>query len=122
MLKQRIRDRFRRTHVGNLWQRYLIRKTYGEWLRKGKPAPVPHRVKQMVVKSFAEQYQVRGFVETGTYLGDMVWAVKNDFENVYSVELSKELYEKARKMFSGYNHITIVQGDSSKVKPSPNIR
>ena len=47
----------------------------------------------------------------------MVFAVKNIFNKIYSIELSTELYERTKHKFARYNHISIYQGDSSKVLP-----
>jgi hypothetical protein len=71
----------------------------------------------MTVKEYGERYGPRIFIETGTYLGDMVWAVKDNFFRIYSIELSRELYERARKRFSKYNHISVLEGDSSEMLP-----
>jgi hypothetical protein len=117
MLKNKLNDRFRCTLIGKILAGYRIRKTYRRWLSKGKPMPVPHDVKKIAVKTFAKQYGIRVFVETGTYLGDMVAAVNTDFDKIYSIELSEDLYKQAMKRFAGFKHITIVHGDSAKVIP-----
>lgn len=101
----------------NLIQDYRLKKGYEKWVESGKPIPPPHVVKQMTVKEFARRYEINAFIETGTYLGDMVGAVKNSFQRVYSIELSFELCRKAERKFAKYSHVTIVEGDSSKVLP-----
>ena len=79
-------------------------------------APLPHKYKQMVMKSFADRNRaISSFVETGTYQGDMVEAVKPIFKNIWSIELSEELAAKAAKRFEGNGSIQILQGDSGKV-------
>jgi hypothetical protein len=55
------------------------------------------------------------FVETGTYRGDMVAAVRGDFERIYSIELGRELHALAERRFAGDPRITILQGDSGDV-------
>ena len=117
MIKQKLKERFHRALIGNILEGYSIKKSHRRWLRKGKPAPVPHDVKQMAVKTFAQKYAIRVFIETGTYLGDMVAAVNNDFDRIYSIELNEDLFKQAVKRFAGYKHITIVHGDSSQVMP-----
>lgn len=52
-------------------------------------------------------------VETGTYYGDMVEAVRKNFDRIYSIELSDELYEKAKKRFKREKHIELIHGNSS---------
>jgi len=67
-----------------------------------------------VIRSIASQHSVKVFFETGTYLGNTVFGVKNAFEKVYSVELSKELAELARERFAGDLHVEIMNDDSSQ--------
>jgi hypothetical protein len=44
----------------------------------------------------------------------MVEAMKDVFEQIYSIELSRDLYEKAMKRFTGVTHIRLIRGDSGK--------
>jgi len=60
-------------------------------VRSGKPIPVSHIVKQMAVRAYAARYGTRTFVETGNYLGEMIFAVKDIFDRIISRELSTEL-------------------------------
>lgn len=85
-----------------------------EWIEKGRPSPPPHIHKQSVIKKYAKEYGLKVFVETGTYYGDMVEAVKNSFEIIYSIELSDELHQLAEMRFRGQNQINLIQGDSGK--------
>jgi hypothetical protein len=83
-----------------------------QWESNGKLAPSPHLIKQRVLREYAGKYGTRTLVETGTYFGDMVDAMRADFDRIYSIELSKDLYEKATKRFKGVSHIELVNGDS----------
>ena len=85
------------------------------WYFKGKPVPPPHLIKQEVVKKYSEKFAIKIFIETGTYLGEMIDAVKEKFEKVISIELDKKLFYKAKNKFSTNNHIEIINGDSAKV-------
>jgi hypothetical protein len=96
-------------------QDYRHKRDYRKWLKAGQPIPPPHTLKQMTVKQFAREHGIRIFVETGTYLGDMVQAIKNSFQTIYSIELSPELYERAKKKFGNQKHVNIVEGDSSEL-------
>ena len=98
-------------------KKICYKKEYRKWTLSGKPIPPPHMVKQIIVKAYAAQFGINIFVETGTYLGEMVGAVKYNFKRIYSIELSHELYENARKKFSKHKHISIVNGDSAEVLP-----
>jgi hypothetical protein len=85
------------------------------WILAGRPVPPPHLVKQRTVRAYAGKYHLPVFVETGTYRGDMVEAVKRDFAQVYSIELGAELHRLAQKRFESDRQVTILQGDSGEV-------
>jgi len=82
------------------------------WDKAGRPVPPPHIVKQKTLQDYSKTYGLRILVETGTYLGDMVEAMKADFDRIYSIELSKDLYEKAAKRFSDVKNVELIHGDS----------
>jgi len=84
-----------------------------DWERKGCPVPPPHLVKQREIKTLAEEYGVKVFIETGTLYGDMIEAMKPYFDQLYSIELSESLYERACERFSGEDKVRIIQGDSA---------
>lgn len=83
-----------------------------EWHRTGKPIPPPHIVKQMVLREYAKKYGLKFLVETGTFFGDMVEAMRVDFDRIYSIELREALYGKAKERFKGVKHIELICGDS----------
>jgi len=88
-----------------------------EWKENGRPAPPPHIVKQMAIQEYQKQSDYSVFVETGTYMGDMIEAQKPYFKELHSIELSEDLYHKAIKRFKHDHNVFIVQGDSAKVLP-----
>jgi hypothetical protein len=94
------------------------RRDYKRWLRKGRPNPPPHRVKQEIIQKFQRRSNYTTFVETGTFRGDMVEAQKRQFDTIYSIELSQYYYERAVERFKGIPHIHLLFGDSSVVLPS----
>lgn len=87
-------------------------KEIAQWEKNGKPLPPPHTVKQRTLQHYSERFNLEILVETGTYYGDMVEAMREVFNHIYSIELSKELYEKARERFKGEKHIELIWGDS----------
>ena len=91
------------------------RKHYKRWLKQGKPVPPPHVVKQELINNYRDKYKLSVFIETGTYLGEMVYAQRNNFDLIYSVEIQPSLYEAAQKRFKKYRHITLLNGDSGEV-------
>jgi len=86
-----------------------------DWENAGKPLPPPHLVKQLAINSLQSKSEYGIFIETGTYLGDMVEAQKNNFAQIFSIELGEELYRDAVKRFEADKNVTILQGDSSDV-------
>lgn len=97
---------------------YKDKKQYNRWLKSGKPLPPVHAVKQQRIEKFKKKYSINILVETGTYLGDMIWAQRKNFNKIYSIELSHEFVNLAKKRFRNFPHITILEGDSGIVMKS----
>lgn len=110
-----IKNTLKRTPLYALYEVYKSEQISREWLKAGKPVPTPSCVKQRIIKDYAERFDLPIFVETGTYLGEMVDAVKDMFDEIYSIELGQDLYQRACKRFAKANHIRILQGDSGEV-------
>ena len=77
--------------------------------------PAPRLLKRHTVRRYARRNRLRVFVETGTFEGEMVNAVRRTFGRIVSIELSSELHERAQSRFRNDPRITILHGDSSKV-------
>ncbi len=90
---------------------------YWYWILRGRPARSPHLLKQKVVREYSEKFGLTTLVETGTYYGEMVAAMKRHFERIYSIEYAPELAERARHKFANDQHIRIFCGDSRVVMP-----
>jgi hypothetical protein len=99
------------------WQRMRDKKEIRAWVAMGKPPRPPHVVKSEVVKEYAKKFSTAILIETGTYRGDMVEACCRTFRRIYSIELSKELFENARERFLSRESVTLLQGDSAEVLP-----
>jgi len=85
------------------------------WQNVGRPVPPPHQYKQAVIQYYKSHTNCNVLVETGTYMGDMIAAQKNNFKKLFSIELGEQLWKNAVNRFKKYPHITIMQGDSGKV-------
>lgn len=105
---KKIRNRFGTKTLSN-------NEIISNWEKSGKPLPPPHAYKQQVISEYKLKYNIETFVETGTYLGEMVEAQLKNFKQIFSIELGKDLYENAVKKFSNEKHVTIIEGDSGKV-------
>lgn len=121
MIIQAIKKVIKRTFLYDIKvsvSKYVQEKqTLQDWERNGKPIPPPHLAKQKTVKEYAKKFSLSILVETGTYLGDMIDATKKTFNRIVSIELDKNLYEQAKKKFNGFDHISIIHGDSAEMLP-----
>ena len=113
-LFQSIFESLKLTPLYGVYRFFQQRKTFEEWEKEGIPIPPPPVVKQHIVKTYARRFSCDTMIETGTYLGEMVLATKDIFNRIFSIEIDERLAKKARKKFSGDDHITIIQGDSGK--------
>lgn len=87
------------------------------WYLKRRQTDTPHLIKQRTVKDYQKKYNLTIFIETGTYLGVMISAIKNNFPKIYTIEIDTKLYQRAKQKFAKYKHIKIFHGDSSKILP-----
>ncbi len=79
-------------------------------------APLPER-KHAVIRAHAERYAPKIFIETGTFMGDTLAAVRDRFERLYSIELSDSLFRRAKARFAGDPNILLAHGDSARALP-----
>jgi len=86
-------------------------------LRWNGTSSPPPGIKQRILRGYGTHYRLRVFVETGTYRGNTVAALKDDFDKIYSVELDNVLYERAKRRFQSVKHIEIRHGDSGTELP-----
>lgn len=100
-------------------KRNKIGKQFIEWDKLGYGYPVPcHRmVKESVINKYQQKYNYKTFIETGTCKGDMIEALKNSFQNIWSIELDDDLYKGAKKRFENEQKITVIKGDSGEILP-----
>lgn len=91
---------------------------YLYWYLRGKPVRSPHLLKQQTVRQHAEIYGLKILVETGTYYGEMISAMKYRFDRIYSIEFDPALAQQAIRNFARYPNIQILEGDSQQVLPA----
>lgn len=85
--------------------------------KNGSPIPPPHLVKQEAIREYQKRFRCQEFVETGTYLGEMVTAQLKNFKKIFTIELSEELYNNALIKFRKNENVEIFKGDSGKLLP-----
>jgi hypothetical protein len=102
----------------NIFRKQVVvdhEKQLADWEKSGRSTPPPHIVKQNAIKEYQKKFNIQILIETGTYLGDMMDAQRNDFRQLFSIELSEKLYKRAQKRFKDQPHIMILHGDSGVV-------
>lgn len=95
----------------------INRAILNNWEKEGKPVPPPHIVKQLAIRECQQRYGYSTLIETGTFRGDMIDAQKTNFGKIISIELSKDLFDQAKKKYRKNHNITLIQGDSGDVLP-----
>jgi hypothetical protein len=83
-----------------------------QWRLSGRPIPPPPTVKHAVVKEYQSRFGPRVFIETGTFAGGMIEAVRAQFDRVVSIELDPGWHSRAVERFRADPRITLLQGDS----------
>ena len=77
----------------------------------------PHKVKENTIKFYQKKFKIDTLIETGTYEGEMVYALKGKFKQIFSIELNNILAKKAKRKFIRFKNIKIIQGSSDLVLP-----
>jgi len=116
-LVRTFRDQLKRTPFYAQWKELGWYPDYWYWMLRGRPQRSPHVIKQQTVIEYAQRFQLKTLMETGTYYGEMVSAMRDQFDRIYSVEFVPELAERAKKRFAEFPHIEILQGDSKNIMP-----
>jgi hypothetical protein len=70
-----------------------------------------------MLREHADRYGLDTLVETGTFRGGTIEALRNRFARIYSIELDDALYDAARARFARNPNVTILHGDSALMLP-----
>ena len=96
---------------------FTERRLAARWKRSGRPIPPPPIVKYGVIKEYQRRFGLRTLIETGTFSGGTIAAVKRRFDRIVSIELSPEWHARAVARFGSLRHVTLVHGDSATRLP-----
>jgi hypothetical protein len=90
---------------------------FRRWLRAGRPVPAPPVVKQHILKEYQDRFHLRTVVETGTFTGETVEALRGRSTQVVSIELAPDLHARAVRRFASAGNVRLLQGDSVQLLP-----
>jgi hypothetical protein len=90
------------------------RRTVRAWHRDGRPVPAPPDVKQALLIEYARGHELSSFVETGTFRGGTLAALRPHFRRLVSIELEPQLARNARRRFAPFKNVEVVEGDSGR--------
>jgi hypothetical protein len=120
-LRSRMRDlgRFvkgiiKSTLIVDLWRSMRRPRTVRSWQLAGRPTPPPAPVKHSLLLEYARSNGLGVFVETGTFWGDTVAAMRRHFSKVISIELEPGLARRARRRFARFRNVEVIHGDSGQ--------
>lgn len=68
-----------------------------------------------IIRNYARFYRVPTFVETGTNDGGTPLFLKDEFDQLFTIELSRDLWKAAQHRLAPYRNIHCLQGDSTQV-------
>lgn len=80
-------------------------------------AMLPQDEKRKLILDYAKRYNCKVFVETGTYKGDTLEACRSSFNQLFSIELSPELFRGSKDRFIGIENVHVYEGNSGDLLP-----
>jgi len=93
------------------------KRKHRKWLKEGRPDPPPPLAKQSMLLEYRERFGLELFVETGTFKGDTVAAMRPHFRALHSIELADRFYAEAQRRFAGESKVRLYHGDSGELMP-----
>lgn len=89
---------------------------YVNWEKRKFAAPSPHHIKQACL--IRNGIPNATWIETGTYLGQTTQLLSKYASKVYSIEPEPTLFANAKKYFSSFANVEILNGTSEDVFPN----
>jgi hypothetical protein len=71
-----------------------------------------------IINEYRTKFDIKNFIETGTFLGDTTDILKKYFDHLYTIELSEDLATRAKNRFKDDQNIEVIQGNSGEVLAS----
>jgi len=83
------------------------------WRSQGWVGSPPYLVKRAMLLAECRRIDARWFVETGTYMGDTLWFLREAVPNLMSIEVQPDLARLAARRFRKFPQVEIINGDSA---------
>ncbi len=106
------------TPIYNIYRAVQEQREVRRWNTRGRPSPPPHMIKRNTLLAYQQKHGIRVLVETGTFQGDMIYAMRNVFSRIISIELDHGLHTSAFRRFSKMKHVEVLWGNSSELLPA----
>ncbi len=104
--------------ASTVWYQFrFLSSWFKKWETTGFSAPLPPLLKRAVIRKKALDYHCTALVETGTYVGDTPWYLRDVFQEIHTIEVSPMLAQLATQRFANFPHIHTHEGDSGKLLP-----
>jgi len=94
------------------FEKLLENKYIKDWQKIDMIGAPPHAVKRKMIDEYRIKHNCDILVETGTYLGDMIYFNLDKFKKIFSIELSENLANMSKNIFKNKKHVKILIGDS----------
>ena len=99
-----------------LLREYVNYRRWKKYIDPTNPSPPAYRKRSYIMER-AKILRARTLVETGTYLGDTPFFLRNCFKAIYTIELNDDLYHGAKKRLAQFKNIHVMHGNSAEVLP-----
>jgi len=83
---QKIKNFIKHTPIYSILVLIKQKKYMRDWERRGRTGSPPPSIKQKIVKEYTRRFVIDTLIETGTYKGEMVSAIKNTFKEIFSID------------------------------------
>jgi len=117
-MKKKIGDIARSSGAYDMVEPVYSRGLSAVWRLRGAPIPAPSCTKRAIIRDVARMHGIKVLVETGTYKGDTVRALRGSFSRIYSIELDPLLYRRAIRRCRNQQNVVLIHGDSGVELPS----
>jgi len=84
------------------------------WLGGDQSGPPPQIIKEEILRDLGKRHKVRSLIETGTFKGDMLYALRNDFEDIHSIEIGDFNHRESSRRLQRFGHVHIHHGSSAE--------